>query len=212
MLATHLYMLIPQPNRLFNSALYSNMPIKSLFVALIFSCSFIGFSRVIFIAKLSEIDNWLSIPCFGGLLWAICHIGSIRWRSAIAPKSFLLPVFLLAVTYELASRYLQLQHIKYPFWLNIFVELLLAFFIGFLSKRTKEGLLHDGLIFLPIYLIWIAICISTALLKWHSISLEAIWGITGAASIFAPILYIAVIAGLYFNQESRSSRKQHASI
>jgi hypothetical protein len=182
---------------------------KSLFVSLIFSFSFIGFARVIFIEKLSEIDNWLAIPCFFGLLWASCHAGSIRWRSVIAQKGPLLPVLLLAVTYELASRYFQLHHIKYPFLANIFIELSLAFFIGFLSRRTNNGLLQDGLIFLPIYLIWIAICISAAFLISHSISFEAIWGIIGAASIFAPIPYIFVIAGLYFNGESRSSRRRY---
>lgn len=87
--------------------------------------------------------------------------------------------------------------------MHTFIQLASAFFIGYFAKRTSEGIFRDGLVFLPIFLIWIAVAISAT----HPIGGAGIVGLLGAASVLAPILYIATIAGIYSNRDSRVLRK-----
>lgn len=180
---------------------------KPLFLAAVIACSCVGFARMILVLRFSSIDEWLAIPCSCGLIWAIYCFKLSYFRSLIAPKSPLFFAFLFAVTYDVVSRYLQLQKIEYPFLLHTFTQLTSAFFVGYLSKRTGEGIFLDGLVFLPIFLIWIAV----AVLATHPIGGAGIVGLVGAASVLAPILYMATIAGIYSNRESRARRIQYAS-
>lgn len=177
---------------------------KPLLLAVVIGCSCVGFARVILAVRFSPIDQWLAIPCFCGLIWAICCFKLSYLRSLIAPKNPLFLAFLFAVVYDVVSRYLQLQKIEYPFLLHTFIQLASAFFIGYFSKRTSEGIFLDGLVLLPIFFIWIAVAIS-------AYPGAEIVGLVGAASVLAPILYIATIAGIYSNRESRVRRTQYAS-
>ena len=112
---------------------------KSLLLAVIIGSSCIGFTRALIGIRFSPLDQWLAIPCFYGLAWAMCRFKVSYLPSLLTPKSPLFLAFLFAVAYDVVSRYLQFQKIEYPFLLHTFIQLASAFFIGYLRNvQAKE--------------------------------------------------------------------------
>jgi hypothetical protein len=179
--------------------------VKLLLFFFVLGSACASFIRLILNIPSSIIDERLSIPCLFGLMWAICYLNLRHVRALLAPGSALFFVFLLAIIYEVVSRYLQVRHVSYSYYVDVLSHVILAFFTGYFFTRTRDGLIVDGLVFILIYLVWIAIAIA---FFWHSFT--GTWWIVGLArraAMAAPIFCTSTIAGIYLNQSANKERR-----